>query len=249
MAEVDLQKIAAEMSKLSSSMGAMALASQATREAVAKASAKQDTMQQQIDAQEAQLASQSVLMASQSQVLATKDDWTLSQASPDTKNDLVSEEKCLAMIQDALSQKVAPVFTAAFNHMSSQHSQLESRFTALEQEVKALKIRCAWLEKDLMQNQIEVAKRTIISRNWPEWMTAEDRALSIRNGLQAAGLDAALTDIYTPQFHRENDVISLGAVTIITVPNFNSRKLFVNHNNSRVKCSTTGSGQRSGADA
>ena len=140
------------------------------------------------------------------------------------------------MIQDALSQKVAPVFTAAFNHMSSQHSQLESRFTALEQEVKTLKIRCAWLEKDLMQNQIEVAKRTIISRNWPEWMTAEDRALSIRNGLQAAGLDAALTDIYTPQFHRENDVISLGAVTIITVPNFNSRKLFMNYNSSRVQC-------------
>ena len=234
--QVDLKKIAAEMSKLSSNMAAIALSSQETKDAVSKVQEKQEQMQQTIDSQQEQLNSQSLYMASQtSQVLAKKDEWQVAFESTDDQN-LITEKKCAEMIQHAMHSKIAPVFTAAFNHMSSQHENLEQRFSQLEEEVKSMKIRCAWLEKDLLNSQIEVAKRTIIARNWPDWMTAEDRVLSIRQAIQDAQLDPTLADIYTPEFHREGDEVSIGAVTIITVPNFNWRKILLSHSQSRVKC-------------
>ena len=52
----------------------------------------------------------------------------------------------------------------------------------LEQGVRALKIRTAWSEKDLLFAKVEQAERTIA------WMTIEDRRLTIEKAFDKAGV-------------------------------------------------------------
>ena len=131
---------------------------------------KQEAMQKQIDAQEAQLKSSTVVAAGKTMQLASKEDWQLSQPDLLTagEDELVSQKQCAEMIQKALHDKVAPILQATVGTVVQTCAELTERVQKVEEEIKTLKIRCAWVEKDMLAAQVDVAKRTILARNWPE---------------------------------------------------------------------------------
>ena len=99
------------------------------------------------------------------------------------------------MIQRALTEKVAPILHATVGTVVDTCAHMDSRLQQVEEDIKALKIRCVWLEKYMFQAQADVAKRTILARGWPDWVTAEDRNLTINTAILEAGLNAQLVDI------------------------------------------------------
>ena len=97
------------------------------------------------------------------------------------------------MISQALSSKVAPVLTAAM-------TAVDQRLTVVEQEVQRMKLRTAWMERDMMYLQIEVAKTQVVARVWPENFTAADRKLTVQEALKEADIDERFVAINTSGF-------------------------------------------------
>ena len=93
----------------------------------------------------------------------------------DLKDQHITGLQCAQLLQHALSQQVAPV---------CQH--LNNKIELLEAELKKLKIRTAWVERDTMWHQIEQAKVTLIARGWPEKFTAADRQRVITDAMKEA---------------------------------------------------------------
>ena len=106
----------------------------------------------------------------------------------------ITAKQCAAMIQEALQQGVAPATGASFVALAGAVSSTNTSVEVLEAEVRSLKLRTAWAERDVLSSQIEQAKRTIVCRNFPEWLTAGDReltvkrALTVKHALTEAGL-------------------------------------------------------------
>ncbi|CAE7931646.1 unnamed protein product, partial [Symbiodinium necroappetens] len=119
------------------------------------------------------------------------------------------------MITEALQTKVGPALQAAFSHVGQELTQHAVKINTLEQEIRMLKIRTAWTEKDLMYSQIEAAERTLVVRNFPEWATAEDRELTIARALQDNGLGHLEWDLTTTRMEGNSGVF-LAPISILT---------------------------------
>ena len=89
---------------------------------------------------------------------------------------------------EALQPKVGPALQASFSQVGAELVNHAVKINTLEHEVRMLKIRTAWTEKDLMYSQIEAAKRTLVVRNFPEWATAADRELTAAEALKENNL-------------------------------------------------------------
>ncbi|CAE7249537.1 ZIFL1 [Symbiodinium sp. CCMP2592] len=135
--------------------------------------------------------------------------------------------QCMELVQMAMQQKVAPALGAVYSSLSTSQVRTNERVGNLEQQVRALRIRTAWAEKDMLFSQIEQAKRTIVCRNFPTWQTEADRRLTVEKALAKAGLwnidgmwDLATTrlDTGTP------GKLELSATSILTVPSLTVRK-------------------------
>ncbi|CAE7157844.1 unnamed protein product, partial [Symbiodinium pilosum] len=111
----------------------------------------------------------------------------------------ITRAECAAMITEALTGKVAPALGALHSHFGPQFQVHRQRIDHIESEVQKLKIRTAWVEKDVMFSQIEVAKRTLVLRNFPEWMTVQDRALTVNQAVREMGLSHVEWDLTTTQ--------------------------------------------------
>ena len=120
------------------------------------------------------------------------------------------------MITQALQDKVPPAMGAMHTHYGMQFQAHRQRIESLEQEVQKLKIRTAWVEKDVMYQQIEVAKRTLVLRGFPDWMSHADRELTVDQAVREAGL-----------------------ISILTVPTFGIRKKLLDHGSRQEKISAT----------
>ncbi|CAE7433079.1 ZIFL1 [Symbiodinium sp. CCMP2592] len=96
--------------------------------------------------------------------------------------------QCMELVQMAMQQKVAPALGAVYSSLSTSQVRTNERVGNLEQQVRALRIRTAWAEKDMLFSQIEQAKRTIVCRNFPTWQTEADRRLTVEKALAKAGL-------------------------------------------------------------
>ena len=96
-------------------------------------------------------------------------------------------------------------------------------------ELKKLKIRTAWVERDTLFAQIEVAKVTMICRGFPESFTAEDRERVIRNNLKAAGLDPSWQQIHTVQFQGEDDKTQLSSHTLLRFFSTQDKRRFTDY--------------------
>ena len=65
-----------------------------------------------------------------------------------------------------------------------------------------MKIRTAWMERDMMYLQIEIAKAQVIARNWPTDFTVEDRKLTVQEALKDADIDHRFVAISTTEFNQ-----------------------------------------------
>ena len=74
----------------------------------------------------------------------------------------ITAKQCAAMIQKALQQRVAPA-----GALSGAISSTNNRVEVLKAEVRSLKLRTAWTERDILSSQVEQAKRRIVCRNFP----------------------------------------------------------------------------------
>ncbi|CAE6911337.1 ZIFL1 [Symbiodinium sp. CCMP2592] len=135
--------------------------------------------------------------------------------------------QCMELVQMAMQQKVAPALGAVYSSLSTSQVRTNERVGNLEQQVRALRIRTAWAEKDMLFSQIEQAKRTIVCRNFPTWQTEADRRLTVEKALAKAGLwnidgmwDLATTRLDTGTPGKPE----LSATSILTVPSLTIRK-------------------------
>ncbi|CAE6947398.1 unnamed protein product [Symbiodinium sp. CCMP2592] len=135
--------------------------------------------------------------------------------------------QCMELVQMAMQQKVAPALGAVYSSLSTSQVRTNERVGNLEQQVRALRIRTAWAEKDMLFSQIEQAKRTIVCRNFPTWQTEADRRLTVEKALAKAGLwnidgmwDLATTRLDTGTPGKPE----LSATSILTVPSLTVRK-------------------------
>ena len=127
----------------------------------------------------------------------------------------ITRAECAAMITEALTGKVAPALGALHSHFGPQFQVHRQRIDHIESEVQKLKIRTAWVEKDVMFSQIEVAKRTLVLRNFPEWMTVQDRALTVNQAVREMGLSHVEWDLTTTQMDDGQGELKLSQVSIL----------------------------------
>ena len=136
----------------------------------------------------------------------------------------ITRAECAAMITEALIRKVAPALGALHSHFGSQFQVHRQRIDHIESEVQKLKIRTAWAEKDVMFSQIEVAKRTLVLRNFPEWMTVQDSELTVNQAMKEMGLSHVEWDLTTTQMDDGRREPKLSQVSILHVPIYGVRK-------------------------
>ena len=145
------------------------------------------------------------------------------QVEQDWQNRPVTGAEVAQIVQAALQTQVKPVVQEVYN-------QLDQRLAITESEVAKLKMRVAWAEKDLLQAQIQVAKRTAIFRNWPAQYTTSDRILTIREAFRAAEVSTEYLDIYTGSFKGNNEQVTLSGNSIVSTVSFRDRQeLFNTH--------------------
>ena len=224
-----MEGIADSMAKMAEEMKRMAITHTETQSMVTALTEKQASMQVQLDTQSVVSS-----LPGPSQLLAKKEDWTLDTTGL-KEDDLVSEKRCQELIQQALTGKVAPVLTAAFGELKHTQNAQQAQMNHLEEMVKTMQIRCAWMEKDMLSSQIEVAKRTILARNWPDWMTEADRQLTIYTASIEVGLVTNSVDITNIYRVGDDNKKKLGDLTVLTVQNFGCRKQLMNGTESRLQ--------------
>ena len=127
--------------------------------------------------------------------------------------------QCAQLIQHALTQQVAPV---------CQH--LDHRIDVLEAEMRKLKIRTAWVERDTMWQQVEQAKVTLIARGWPDTFTAEDRQRVITEAMKKCHISPTWQIIHTVQYQAEQGKKSqIAAHTLVKFWSVEDKRRFTDY--------------------
>ncbi|CAE7403921.1 unnamed protein product [Symbiodinium sp. CCMP2592] len=138
----------------------------------------------------------------------------------------VSREECPAMIREVLQTKVGPALQAAFSQVGAELVSHAVKIITHEHDVRMLKIRAAWTEKDLMYSQIEAAKKTLVVRNFPEWATAADRELTLAEAVKEHNLGYLEWDLTTTTMEGTGGKNKkfLAPISILTVQTYDEEK-------------------------
>ena len=118
-------------------------------------------------------------------------------------------------------QKVGPALQAAFSQVGAELVNHAVKINTLEHEVRMLKIRTAWTEKDLMYSQIEAAKRLVVHT---EWATAADRELTVAEALKENNLGYLEWDLTTMTMEGTDGKKFLAPISILTVQTYGAHK-------------------------
>ncbi|CAE7424356.1 ZIFL1 [Symbiodinium sp. CCMP2592] len=160
--------------------------------------------------------------------------------------------QCMELVQMAMQQKVAPALGAVYSSLSTSQVRTNERVSNLEQQVRALRIRTAWAEKDMLFAQIEQAKRTIVCRNFPTWQTEADRRLTVEKALAKAGLwnIDGMWDLTTSRLDTGTPgKLELSDTSILTVPSLTVRRRMEEHTQvEEAKDSPEGTAEKTTAD-
>ena len=149
MAQPDaLASIASELSKLAAGMEQLRV--QNAHETAHRATMAQsiENLDQRLRGQEALLTGEGPSVLSTAEPVARPQEWTVTAADDDDAP--ITKPECAAMITQALQDKVAPAMGAMHTHYGMPFQAHRQRIESLEQEVQKLKIRTAWVEKDVM---------------------------------------------------------------------------------------------------
>ena len=82
-----------------------------------------------------------------------------------------------------------------------------------------------------MFSQLEVAKRTRVFRNFPEWMTVQERELTVNQAMREMGLSHVEWDLTTAQMDDGQGELKLSQVSILHVPTSGVRKKLMEASN------------------
>ena len=216
------------MMKLTESMQAMHLAMQGMQQGVqsiqsdtSKMKTEMEELHRKVADHEQKLQAQSITVAGgQAFKMGTDADFTVKSTNPN----FVIGPQVAEMIQNTLRDQVAPVMRACF-------AAQETRISQLEQDVQKMKQRTAWLERDSMDVQIRIAKTQVVCRGWQEWMTVQDRKLSVFEAAHEAGIHSNSYEVHTGVFDHATEVGKkvLSNVTVINFSHFEHRKKFLDH--------------------
>jgi hypothetical protein len=226
-----LNGMATQLSQVASQIQQLRLEGQAEAERNRQMRESLDTLRDRVNTHDSMLTGELPSHLARNVAIAQPHEWVVQPGSSD--GSFVTEERVAEMISQALLTKVAPALTHAFQEVGTQLQSTNARVQTLEEEVRALRIRTAWAEKDLMYSQIEAAKRTITTRNWPTWMTEDDRLLTVQKALYAEGISQKEWELTTLRTVDENNVNTLAPLSILTVRTFAQRRQLI-QNASRI---------------
>ena len=82
-----------------------------------------------------------------------------------------------------------------------------------------------------MFSQIEVAKRTLVLRNFPEWMTVQDRELTVNQAVREMGLSHVEWDLTATQMDDGQGEPKLSQVSMLHAPTYGVRKKLMEASN------------------
>ena len=112
--EQQMAALAKQMGEMAIQMGTLVSSSTENSQNTKKLAERQQQIQEQLDRQQEQINQNSVLTAGTPLAMAKQGDWMIPQEQfiTGTGDDLVSQRDCAAMIQKALTEKVAPILSA-----------------------------------------------------------------------------------------------------------------------------------------
>ena len=194
--------------------------------------AQMKAMDTRLEANEYRLATHSVLPQQMAQESATWQVDGTDMPSGWEARPLTGAETA-TLIQKVLEDKVKPA-------MQQAYSNLDSRVSQTEQELSQLRTRVSWVEKDMLYQQIQQAKHTVICRNWPLKYTLEDRHLTVEKAMRAAGVTHNLVDCFTGQYSGADGNDQLSAITILTFVHFTERQKFLSFHKGKDFTAITG---------
>ena len=220
-----LEAMASQLTAVAAGLEAQRVQGAEQTAANAETADKLAEMQQRISQHDALLTGEGPLVLSTAAPVARPQDWEVRVPHGDAgSSQPASREECAAMITEALQTKVGPALQAAFSQVSAELVNHAVKINTLEHEVRMLKIRTAWTEKDLMYSQIEAAKRTLVVRNFPEWATAADRELTVAEALKENNLGYLEWDLTTTTMEGSDGKKFLAPISILTVQTYGAHK-------------------------
>ncbi|CAE8624188.1 unnamed protein product [Polarella glacialis] len=134
-------------------------------------------------------------------------------AQPATNADAVR------IVQQSIAEVIAPA-------VMSLTDKLANRCNLITEEIRAMAIRMAWMEQNVLKFQQDLARTQLVIRNWPDRCTLEDRTATVNALVSQAHLSQAFVKQARPVYWGENDTQTLEPVSIITFYSFADRKAF-----------------------
>ena len=145
-------------------------------------------------------------------------------------------ESCTEVLQicheDVMGQ-IAPQIAEITNRLRDDIDANTYNTAILRDEVRRIKLRLAWLERDSLQAQNELARKQIVARGWPTSGSASDRWLTIRKLCESKGVDPNTVQLATPtQELQERDpngypIRALMPMSILTARDIKDRQQLV----------------------
>ena len=84
------------------------------------------------------------------------------------------------MLQNILERVVSPILQKELSILHQRQNFTAQKIQHVQDEQKRALMRIAWLERDLLTLQTDLARRQLVIRNWPAWMSADERHENVR---------------------------------------------------------------------
>ena len=207
------------MQQMAEGMKAMALAQEATQRDIATLTERQNRLE--------------TVVASQTQP-AIEGAAKRTRLQLEYKADMSEEEQLASQPitrKDAHDLTVKLINSAVQHVVGPQVQQLvdtvKTRVETVEQSIHRLHLRVAWVEKDVMYLQTEVAKKQIVMRNWPKLSTEASRWATVKRVLDEAHIWDATVTLTTPIYMADPEngfpEKHLAPVSILTLQSYDDR--------------------------
>jgi len=155
--------------------------------------------------------------------LGTTDEGSVA-LPPDTDlTQVATKQDVVELINTSIREIVVP-------NVNHELHKVDRRCSQLEDEIRTMKMRVAWCERDVLQMQTEAAKKQIVMRNWPDDSTEKQRFLTVEGICNKVNIWPNTVVLATPTYetYDKDDegkwVRKLSPISILTVQSFADRQ-------------------------
>ena len=92
---------------------------------------------------------------------------------------------------------VGPILQQHIVALNQRSNFTDMKIRQLQEEHKRTLMRISWIEKDMLTLQTDLARRQLVIRNWPPWMSADERHENVRCLCEKADIDNRDSDVQT----------------------------------------------------